>query len=113
MALTLTYGNPYFYTDEFKVIARSCKEILIERAQQIPILDKAQQYAYRTNFHKYLREFGDSPVLQIPEDLIWVTSFINGMEDPTSGFGHLEILLLVTREDLLLITQAQRVVREK
>lgn len=113
MALKLSYGNEYFYSDEFKNIARSCKEILVARASRVPITDIGKQYAYRTNFHKYLREFGDSPATRIPEELIWVTSFINDMEDPTSDFSGLKMLLFTNHEELLMISQTKRVVREK
>lgn len=113
MSLTLSYGNEYFYTDEFKNIVRSCKEILIEQATKVPITDKAKQFAYRHNFHKYLREFSDGYANKIPEDIIWAVSFINGIEDPTKDFSHLEILYFITHEDLLMMTQTTRVIREK
>lgn len=113
MALTVAAGNDYFYTDQYKVVVRSCKEILIARARFIPIMSNSLKHAYQHNFHKFLREFGAGQALtDIPEDMIWTISFINGMEDPTSGFSTMEGILYVTKEDVLAITQVARVIRE-
>lgn len=113
MTLSLASGNNYFYTDEYKVIVRSCKEILIARAQYIPIASDSLKLAYQHNFHKFLREFGNGMSLtEIPEDMIWTISFINNMEDPTSGFMEKDSILYVTKEDVLAISQSARVIRE-
>lgn len=113
MALRLASGNEYFYTDEFKTIVRSCKEILIARAQFVPIASDSLKFGYQHNFHKFLREYGGGMSLtEVPEDMIWAISFINGMEDPTSGFNHLDGILYITKEDVLAITQVARVIRE-
>lgn len=112
MALRLAHGNDYFYTDEFRTIVRSCKEILVERSSPVPITDRGRLFAYRHNFHKFLREYGGDALTKISEDMIWVISYINDIEDPTQDFSHLAFVRMVTREDLLAITQSARVVRE-
>lgn len=113
MALRLAHGNEYFYTEDFRTIVRSCKEILVGRASPVPITDRGRLFAYRHNFHKFLREYGGDTLARISEDMIWVISYINDIEDPTQDFSNMQFVLMVTREDLLAITQSARVVREK
>lgn len=111
MPVSIPYGNPYYYTDEFKSIVRSCKEILVNQAAQSPFVDDSIKFAYKYNFHKFLRNLGgDQPT--IPEELIWVTSFINGIENPNDDFSHLENLLTVTKEQVDALIQVNRVRRE-
>lgn len=111
MPLNLPAGNPYYYTPEFKTIIRSCKEILLDQATYSPFVGESVQFAYRYNFHKLLRQLGgENP--DIPEDLIWVTSFLNGIENPNSDFSKLDGIYTVTREQVDSVIQVTRVRRE-
>lgn len=113
MPISINDGNQYWYTDEFKTIIRSCKEILLEGASYAPFIDRSIVFAYRFNFHKFLRELrnkenGDS----VPEDMIWVTSFINGIEDPNSDWSKLEGIYIPSRTQIDSLIRVNRVIRE-
>lgn len=111
MPLSIPYGNEYYYTDEFKTIIRSCKEILLNQAAESPFADDSIKFAYRYNFHKFLRNLGgEDPT--IPEELVWVTAFINGIENPNQDFSHLVSLFTVTKEQVDAVIQVTRVRRE-
>lgn len=111
MPLKIQSGNSYYYTPEFKTIIRSCKEILLKQAAFSPFVGDAVKFAYRYNFHKFLRQLGgETPA--IPEDMIWVTSYINGIEDPNADFSHLVGIYTVTAEQIDSVIQVTRVRRE-
>lgn len=111
MPLKLPQGNNYYFTPEFKTIIRSCKEILLAQAAFSPFVGDSIKFAYRYNFHKFLRQLGgENPA--IPEDMIWLTSYLNGIEDPNQGFGHLKGLYTVTPEQVDSVIQVTRVRRE-
>ncbi|AEV89509.1 hypothetical protein OBP_072 [Pseudomonas phage OBP] len=111
MPVAIPYGNSYYYTDEFKTIIRSCKEILLSQAAFSAFADDSIKFAYKYNFHKFLRNLGgDNPT--IPEELIWVTSFINNMENPNADFTKIPGLFTVTKEQVDSVIQVTRVRRE-
>ncbi|QDB70479.1 hypothetical protein CF8_0068 [Aeromonas phage CF8] len=111
MPISLTPGNEYFYSDEFKVVIRSCKEMILARASFAPFDNPAIKHAYRGNFHKLLRSIGgENP--SIPEDMIWVNAFINGIENPNQDFSDLKGIWLVDKSVVTSIIQVSRVVRE-
>ena len=83
------YDNIYF-SEEFKVIVRSCKEILLEGSSEFAMEDRSFLYAHRNNFYAYLRGLG------FDERLVWVIAFINDITDPTKGFEHMTSLRTVT-----------------
>lgn len=111
MPLPLQAGNPFYYTDEFKTIVRSCKEILLNDAVFSPFVGDSVKFAYRYNFHKLLRQLGgETPT--ISEDLIWVTSYLNGIENPNQDFMHLKGIYTVSSSQLDAIVQVTRTRRE-
>lgn len=114
MPLQIPYGNQYYYTDEFKTIVRSCKEILLNQAHFSLFIDESTKFAYKYNFHKFLRNLKDSAGKSdaIPEDMIWVISYINGIENPNEDFFHLTGLYTVTKEQVDALVQVNRVRRE-
>lgn len=114
MPIPLLSGNSYYYTDEFKTIMRSCKEVLINSATYSPFIEDGIKFAYRYNFHKFLRQLktDKSSATAIPEELIWVISFINGIEDPNQDFTHLTGIITVNREIVDNILQTTRTKRE-
>ena len=111
MPISLNSGNPFFYTEEYKTIIRSCKEILLSRASFSPFVDDSLRFAYRNNFHKLLRRMGGMSSL-IPEDMIWTISYLNGIENPNQDFSHLKGIYTITRENINSVIQVTRVRRE-
>lgn len=114
MPLDITIGNAYYFSDEYKVIIRSCKEILLAQANYTPFIEPGIVFAYRYNFHKFLRSLrtengGES---SIPEDLIWTISYINDMENPNSDFSKLPGIYTVTKEIVDRVIAVARVRRE-
>jgi len=114
MPISLQGGDTYYYTDEFKTIVRSCKEVLLNASSYTPITNPGIRFAYRYNFHKFLRQLkiSSSGMDAIPEELIWVNSFINGIENPNQDFSHLEGINTVNREIVDMIIQSTRTRRE-
>lgn len=84
-----------FYTEQFKKIVRSEKEILLRQATTIPILKPRELYAYRYDIYRFLR------VNNIPEHLRWATAFINGIEDPNQDISGLSMLYVVDESILV------------
>lgn len=111
MPISLQQGPAYYFTDEYKTVIRSCKEVLLSQATFSPFVGEAVKFAYRYNFHKFLRQIGGE-VSSIPEELIWTISFLNGIEDPTKDFSHLKGIYTVTAEQIESIIQITRVRRE-
>jgi hypothetical protein len=114
MAIPLPYGKDYYYSDEFKTIVRSCKEVLLNVATYSPFLDKSIAFAYRYNFHKFLRNLRTSSNSEpaIPEELIWAISFINGIEDPKQTFEDRDGIYLITTADIDALLQTTTTRRE-
>lgn len=107
MALDLAYGDPFYYTDEYKTIIRSCKEMILTRASYRPFVTDTEVYAYRNNFHKLIRATAG-----ISEDLVWTIAFINGITNPHQDFSHLKGFYVVDRSIISTFVQVTRVVRE-
>jgi len=114
MPLPYTGGDELYYTDEYKVIIRSCKEVLLAQASKTQLLDPGIRYAYRYNFHKFLRQLrnANEGAFVIPEELIWTIAFINGIEDPADDFSHFTELRIVTMEQVDALIQSTRTVRQ-
>lgn len=111
MPIKLNSGNQFYYTDEYKTIIRSCKEILLARASFSPFVDDSLRFAYRNDFHKLLRNIGGmNPI--VPEDMIWTIAYLNGIENPHQDFSHLTGIWTVTRENINAVIQVTRVRRE-
>lgn len=114
MSISLPGGNDYYYSDEFKTVIRSCKDVLVQNAQFSEFADNSIRFAYRYNFHKFLRNLRTqrSETPAVPEELIWTVSYINGIEDPTQDFSHLTGILTVNMELVDMLIQATRTRRE-
>jgi len=114
MPIPLLGGNTYYYTDEYKTIIRSCKDVLIQSASFTPITGPGIRFAYRYNFHKFLRQLtnGNSQMSAIPEEMIWTVSFLNGIENPNQDFSHLEGIYMVTADIIDIVIQSTRTVRQ-
>ena len=113
MPIVIDYGNEYWYTDEFKTIIRSCKEILLNGASYAPFVERNIVFAYQFNFHKFLRELRNKESgNSVPEDMVWVTSFINGIEDPNMDWSHLQGIYIPNRNQIDALIRVNRVIRE-
>lgn len=77
-------------------------------------MQENQAFAYKNNFHKFLRnlKIKDTDAFAIDEELVWTISFINDITNPTQDFSHLPGIYIVTKEIIDSITQATRVRRE-
>lgn len=113
MPIYLASGNSYYYTEEFKTIIRSCKDVLLSGATFSPFAPGVR-FAYKYNFHKFLRNLRTEggEVYSVPEELIWAISYINGITNPNQDFSHLEGLYTVTKEQIDLMIQSTRTRRE-
>lgn len=114
MPLNIVVGNDYYFGHEYKTIVRSCKELLLARAGFHPFMDPGVVFAYRYNFHKFLRSLRDDTggSVVIDDDLVWTISFINGIENPNADFSKLTGIYTVTKEDVDAMIQTTRVRRE-
>lgn len=75
----------FFYTDRFKTLVRSERELLRKEATEIPLLEPTVKYAFRNDFYRLIRHYG------IPNYMHWVTAYINDISDPfkdISGMSH-------------------------
>jgi len=87
-------GKDVFYTDAFKTLVRSEKEILLRSSQQIPIIDRAMLYAFRADFYRVLR------VMNVPAHLRWATAFINDVIDPNQDVSDMQSFQMISESDL-------------
>lgn len=66
-----------FFTDRFKTLVRSEKELLKRTAHTQSIVEQNVLHAYRNDFYRLLRNY------KVPSYLWWATAYINGIEDPS------------------------------
>ena len=84
-----------FYTEQFKKIIRSEKDILLKQASAFPILKPRELYAFRYDIYRFLR------ANNIPEHLWWATAYLNGIEDPNQDISGLQVLYQVDESILV------------
>ena len=87
-------GKDFYYTDAFKILVRSEKEILLRGSQMIPIVDRAMLYAFRTDFYRVMR------VMNIPAHLRWATAYINDISDPNQDVSDMQSFQMINESDL-------------
>ncbi len=80
MPLPIVMHDDAYFSEEFKIIVRSCKEVLLERSVPYEVTDLSFYNAHKNNFHTFLRG------MNVDERLIWPISFINDIIDPTKDF---------------------------
>ena len=83
-----------FYTEPFKVLVRSEKEVLLRSAATVPIINRHELHAYRFDIYRLLRS------LKIQPHLYWATAYLNGIEDPGQDISGLQSILTVNEEIL-------------
>lgn len=84
----------FYYTEEFKTLVRSQKEILLRQAGTQYLVDRNEVYMYRFDFYRLLRS------LKIPPHFHWATAFLNGIEDPFADCSHLTEIRTVLQSQL-------------
>lgn len=78
-----------FFTEGFKTMVRSERELLLRLTTEIPIRSQSELQAYRYDFYRLLR------VYNIDSHLHWVTAYLNGIENPSmdvSGLSSIKII---------------------
>lgn len=83
-----------FFTERFKTLVRSEKELLKRTAHSKPIIEKNVLYAYRNDIYRFLRHFN------VESYMYWATAYINGIEDPTQDITHLTSIYLLDESTL-------------
>lgn len=104
MPIYVNEGKDIFFTDEFKTLIRSCKELIIERSIPTLITVPSIKEAYRYDFYKLLRELG------ITEDMVWVTAYINDVTDPTNW--NFDSFLTPPRDYIISLWQMKNIRKE-
>ena len=94
MPINIPVAEDIYFSESFKVVIRSCKEILLNEATELTIVDRSFLFAHRNNFYAFLRGLG------VDERLLWVIAFINDITDPTQGFENKKTIWTVTLESV-------------
>lgn len=75
-SLNVNPTKDIFFTDRYKILVRSLKEVLLKQAQALPIPNPNDRFAYRYDFYRLLRELG------IESHMFWTVAFLNDVTDP-------------------------------
>lgn len=78
-----------FFTERFKTLVRSQKELLVKQAQVIPLTEPQVVNAFKNDFYRLLRDRG------IASYLWWATAYINGIENPTQDISGMTSFLKI------------------
>lgn len=84
-----------FYTERFKKIVRSEKELLLRNALTIPIVHFHNLYAARNDIYRFLRSN------KVPEHLLWTTAYLNDIEDPNQDISSMTFYYTVDESVLI------------
>lgn len=85
----ISENKEVFFTERFKTLVRSEKELLIKQASSAPILEPNQVQAYRNDFYRLIRTHG------VESHLWWATAYINGIENPTQDISGMTSFLTI------------------
>lgn len=83
-----------FFTERFKVLIRSEKELLIRQASSTAILETNQVQAYRNDFYRLMRAHNIEP------HLWWATAYINGIENPSQDISGMVSFLTLNESTI-------------
>lgn len=75
-SLNVNATKDIFYTNRYKTMVRSLKEVLLTQSQALPIPNPNDRWAYRYDFYRLLRELG------VESHLHWTVAFLNDVTDP-------------------------------
>jgi hypothetical protein len=87
-------GTDYFFTEEFKVMARSIKDELIANSTELSLVDRAELNAFRYNFYRLLK------AKNVRMHLWWVNAFINDIINPYQDTTAKKSIFIVDEEIL-------------
>lgn len=87
-------GKEVYFTEAFKTMVRSERELLLKSATDLPIRDPSELQAYRYDFYRLLRAYGFSHYLH------WTIAYLNGIEDPFADIGELTSIRVVNEQTL-------------
>lgn len=89
LANNFSGGKDYYYTETFKTMVRSERELLLRVTREVPIRSLSELQAYRNDFYRLLRAYN------VSEHLHWVTAYLNGIEDPFADCGNMKSIHLI------------------
>lgn len=83
-----------FYTQAYKTLVRSQKEILLRGATVIPIINRNELYAYRFDIYRLLRS------LSIDPHMWWTIAYLNGIENPQQDITKLTAIYNIDQQQI-------------
>jgi len=83
-----------YFTERFKTLVRSEKELFISTASSTPALEPHVVHAYRNDFYRLMRYYG------VPSHLWWATAYINGVENPQQDVSGITSFLFINESTL-------------
>lgn len=93
-------GKDVFFTEAYKTMVRSERELLLRQTTERPIVSQAELRAYRHDFYRLLRVYGYAPHLH------WTIAFLNGIENPSMDCSGLQVIKVIEETHL-----AERIAR--
>lgn len=89
-----TEGKELYYTEAFKTMVRSEREVFLRQTTDHPIIDRAELHAYRYDIYRLLRNYNVAP------HMWWVTAYLNGIEDPFTDISEMVSIRMIAEEVL-------------
>lgn len=83
-----------FYTERYRTLVRSQRELLLRTATDIPLNEPNVRNAFKTDFYRLLR------TKNVPPHLYWTVAFLNGVTDPNQNISHMRSFKLVNESEL-------------
>lgn len=81
-----------FYTERYKTLIRSQKELLIKKTQPLPMIEDAIKHAFRYDFYRLLRYYG------VPAHMRWTVAFLNNVIDPNQDISKITTIELIDED---------------
>lgn len=87
-------GKDVFFTEAYKTMVRSEKELLVRLTTERPIVSQSELRAYRHDFYRLLRVYGYAPHLH------WTIAYLNGIENPSADCSGLQSIRVIDEAHL-------------
>lgn len=91
---TIGADKDVYFTERFKTLVRSEKELLVRTASTTALLEQHVVWAFRNDFYRLLRHYN------VPSYLWWATAFINGVENPNQDVSTMTTFLTINENTL-------------
>lgn len=102
-----TFGDmDLYYTERYKVLIRSNKELLIETATTVPLLDRVNVYAFRYDIYRLLRS------LNVEQHMFWTNAFINDIINPNQDISNLKEIKIANEQVISKMIARSNTVKE-